>query len=331
MKKYCIWNNKGGVGKTFLSYILATEYAKQFPDKDVIVIDMCPQANVSEIILGGNGKGQDNLYTLYENNRTIASYIKNRAIRNERLGTETTYFVKASDYNTNMPKNLYLLPGDVDLDICSGIINHMETSPTRGAWLKSRKILDDLIESFESQNNTEKVFFIDCNPSFASYTELAIVASNHLIVPCTADNASIRGLVNIFKLLFSKEEDELFTKFHDKAKEAGITLPSIHRIILNRSRSHQRNAAKAFKASIQELDRRLKELREQYTDSFSDDCKQVCNIKDGNTLATVMNHTGIMLSDMKEGVFPVYGTKPRVNKSQIDSLSSDVAAIIASL
>jgi cellulose biosynthesis protein BcsQ len=27
--KYCIWNNKGGVGKTFLTYAIATEYAKK--------------------------------------------------------------------------------------------------------------------------------------------------------------------------------------------------------------------------------------------------------------------------------------------------------------
>lgn len=56
MKKYCIWNNKGGVGKTFLTYLLATEYAKNNPSQQVVVVDMCPQANVSEILLGGEWK-----------------------------------------------------------------------------------------------------------------------------------------------------------------------------------------------------------------------------------------------------------------------------------
>ena len=32
MKRYCIWNNKGGVGKTFLTYLLATEYAEKNPE-----------------------------------------------------------------------------------------------------------------------------------------------------------------------------------------------------------------------------------------------------------------------------------------------------------
>ena len=59
MKRCCVWNNKGGVGKTFLTYILATEFAKK--NVDVVVVDMCPQGNVSEMLLGGDGIGQDNM------------------------------------------------------------------------------------------------------------------------------------------------------------------------------------------------------------------------------------------------------------------------------
>jgi len=38
MKKYAIWNNKGGVGKAFLSFVLATEYAKSNPSTNVLII-----------------------------------------------------------------------------------------------------------------------------------------------------------------------------------------------------------------------------------------------------------------------------------------------------
>ncbi|KAB0743970.1 ParA family protein, partial [Pseudomonas aeruginosa] len=54
MTAYAFWNNKGGVGKTYLSFIAASEYAHTYPDSDVYVIDLCPQANVSETLLGGN-------------------------------------------------------------------------------------------------------------------------------------------------------------------------------------------------------------------------------------------------------------------------------------
>ena len=52
--KYAFWNNKRSVGKTFLCFAVASEYALQHPDVKVVVIDMCPQANVSEILLGSS-------------------------------------------------------------------------------------------------------------------------------------------------------------------------------------------------------------------------------------------------------------------------------------
>ena len=62
--KYAFWNNKGGVGKTFLCFATASEYARQHPQVKVVVMDMCPQANISEILLGGNGSGGEALQGL---------------------------------------------------------------------------------------------------------------------------------------------------------------------------------------------------------------------------------------------------------------------------
>lgn len=62
--RYAIWNNKGGVGKTFLSFMLSAEYALKYSEKKVIAVDMCPQANLSEILLGGNSTGSAKLETL---------------------------------------------------------------------------------------------------------------------------------------------------------------------------------------------------------------------------------------------------------------------------
>ena len=55
--RYSIWNNKGGVGKSFLSFVLGTEIANRNPNRYVLLVDMCPQANLSEILLGGNSDG----------------------------------------------------------------------------------------------------------------------------------------------------------------------------------------------------------------------------------------------------------------------------------
>ena len=42
MTSYAFWNNKGGVGKSFLCFIAAAEYAHRNPDTDVYVIDTLP-------------------------------------------------------------------------------------------------------------------------------------------------------------------------------------------------------------------------------------------------------------------------------------------------
>lgn len=48
---YGFWTNKGGVGKTTLSFHMATTYAELYPEKTVVVIDMCPQTNLSATLL----------------------------------------------------------------------------------------------------------------------------------------------------------------------------------------------------------------------------------------------------------------------------------------
>ena len=60
MERVIFWNNKGGTDKTTLAFQLLSEYARQNLDKKILVIDVCPQANLSELLLGGlNQSGSD--------------------------------------------------------------------------------------------------------------------------------------------------------------------------------------------------------------------------------------------------------------------------------
>ena len=68
---YVIWNNRGGSGKTNLTYHLAIKYAYRNPDKTVLVIDMCPQADLSHAFLGKSDnekmrrKKNDSFFSLF--------------------------------------------------------------------------------------------------------------------------------------------------------------------------------------------------------------------------------------------------------------------------
>jgi cellulose biosynthesis protein BcsQ len=337
--KYCIWNNKGGVGKTFLTYCLSVEYAIKNKDKTVVVVDMCPQANISEILLGGNGKGETNLSVCYNNSRTIASYIKSRYDKSRfgKIGDEVNYFVKVKDYNENMPDNLYLLPGDVDLDICSSIIDYLASAPEKGAWMKSRCFLRDLAESFELGKKEQPVFFIDSNPSFANYTQLGLIASDRLIVPCTADSASIRGIYNILRLIYGIKvgnnisEENIFDTFNAKIGEAGVNPPKIHSFVLNKARTANRDASAAYRSHVNEIENLIRKFSIDYSDKFTImiDDDRIFNMKDCNTLAPVLNFTGLSPSELHQKQYEIYGQVTQVNKTQIDPFMENLNKIIS--
>jgi cellulose biosynthesis protein BcsQ len=337
---YCIWNNKGGVGKTFMSYCLSVEYALKNPDKTVVVIDTCPQANVSEVLLGGNGKGERNLASCYNTDKTIASYIKSRydSSRFGKIGNEISYFVEVKKYNDKMPKNLYLLPGDMDLDICSSIIDYLASAPERSAWLKSRSFIADLITVFKKEHDKEDIiFFIDSNPSFANYTQLGIIASDRLIVPCTAESASIRAIYNILRLIYGVKigknisDENIFDTFNSKVSDAGLKFPKIHSFILNKARTLNKDATVAYKSHVSEIEKIIAEVSKKYPDNFMEIEKKIFHIKDCNTLAPVLNYTGEPPSNLQHGKYEIYGQDTQVNKSQITPFLDDVYRVIENI
>lgn len=79
---YTFWNNKGGTGKTSLCFQTITEYAIAHPEKKVLCIDLCPQANLSELMLGGLlGEGGQKLTQIWEENenrKSIGGYFQKR-------------------------------------------------------------------------------------------------------------------------------------------------------------------------------------------------------------------------------------------------------------
>src|SRR5262245_30504461 len=64
MNTYVVWNNKGGVGKSTITFNLSARYAELNPMQSVLVIDMCPQANVTMTLLGGGLEGEEHLLQL---------------------------------------------------------------------------------------------------------------------------------------------------------------------------------------------------------------------------------------------------------------------------
>jgi len=206
---YAFYNNKGGVGKTTLCSNAATVYAKDNPDTQVLVIDMCPQANVSQFLLGGGKQGYSINQRIQSSasRKNIVGFIDWLLKGNSSFKTpNTSYKIQVSNYNNKIEENLYLIAGDSFLESFSLALNYAVINPANTkAWVEYMTAVRRLCEfEFSRDDYRKMVVFIDCNPSFSIYTQMALVSSDRLIVPMMADFSSVEGIKGVFMLLFGK-------------------------------------------------------------------------------------------------------------------------------
>ena len=113
LKSYVTWNNKGGVGKTTLTFHMATQYALDHRDKNVFVVDLCPQANVSSAL----SQGRKKVARLTSQRKTVSFYLHQVSSSNNLSTVNLPAFLThVSGFNNQIPPNVYLLCGDIHLE-----------------------------------------------------------------------------------------------------------------------------------------------------------------------------------------------------------------------
>jgi cellulose biosynthesis protein BcsQ len=299
---------------------------------------MCPQANLSEIVLGGNGKGAETLQTLLSKKprQTVGGYFDARIDSPQRkTKTERNYLLEARKYNRNLPKNIWLVAGDPSLELQAQVISQIggQTLPP-DSWKNVRNWLDDLVTECVSAIGTPDsvMVFVDCNPSFAAYTELAMIASERLIIPCSSDGSSARAIDNIGALLYGIGGSYGDVDFKARADKFGMRLPIIHSVLLNRSTLYSKKASKAFGAMFNEIKKRAKKL--QATDPSRFVAGKSINFKvvpDNHSVAIVCSHLGRPLYSITPGQYRVHDEKPQVNDEPLDRYKDAVNDLLASI
>ncbi len=338
MKKYAFWNNKGGVGKTFLCFMVASEYARLHPETKVVIIDMCPQANVSEIVLGGNGKGSRNLTALLskEDRKSIGGYFDKRLSRpDEKLGIEGGYLIEAQDYGEKLPDNLLLVAGDPSLELQVQSINQLASvTLPKDRWKNVHSWLIDLQQGIASKYDNNVVFFTDCNPSFASYTAQALLASNRLIIPCTADGSSARAFDNIAQLLYGFDVPKQYetSNFNARVSEYNMEIPLIHLVLFNRYTMSREKPAKAFTAMYDAIKERAKSLYERQPNKFTYPVERTFyNIPDAHTVAIVSSQNALPLHSVESGQHTLEHGKIAIQPESLDRYRNELDSLIRSI
>ena len=137
-ESYVIWNDKGGVRKTTLTFHIATRYARCNSSTPVLVIDLCPQANVSMALLSTPEQcGSTHLHYLYTQQKTVSSYLQ-RSIQPGSVIKASDFLTKVKDYNNQLPYNLFLLCGDMYLELVGRSLEYQRSgidNRTYKPWL----------------------------------------------------------------------------------------------------------------------------------------------------------------------------------------------------
>jgi chromosome partitioning protein len=349
MAIYALWNNKGGVGKSYLTFQIASEYARTHPEKKILVIDLCPQANASGMLLGGMERGEEALDVLSTRTprQTISGYIQDR-IRSPYVSPKTgaRFVINVSQQNSWVPTNLFLVAGDEQLEIQASVIRRATAPGPTDAWRIVHTWISDLIEDIQNSWNQENsTVFVDCNPSFAIYTELAMSASDRLIIPFSADGSSKRAVRAVLALLYGEtrvpgsEQSEFFLN----STQFRLSTPRIYCYVGNRLTQYIKSA-KAFRTVVGEIGNeiwsvwrhnsnvfyvhppgQLPSARSAFTKMFQ------FEIVDANTASVVSSSLGIPINRLTAGLYPIVGRRSMVNQSQLDKQQPNIKELVEAI
>jgi cellulose biosynthesis protein BcsQ len=341
MVTYAFWNNKGGTGKTSLAFQTVSAYANQYPNKKILVVDVCPQANMSELLLGGlEGKGSDNLLKIQGQTQraTIGGYFQDKLINPyQKQQIVLSNFVSTPNgYNSNVPANIDLICGDPLLELQSNAISTLANTqlPTVNTWISVIEWIEDLVNA--GKHIYHAVFF-DTNPSFSIYTQMALAATTRLILPVMADDSSRRALQNAFSLIYGFKLPHPFYQeyaFATKLKVAEKPLPRVHLVLKNRLTQYM-GAASAYKAVLNtikgEVDRLLSDEETKWIFSSSDADEILVDVRDFQTTGVVSHARGCPFFKQTSGTFDIQGRRVGVKPEYLENCIAAISDVVAKL
>lgn len=196
-KKLVFVNNKGGVGKTTLSYNVGVSLAKK--GYKTALVDLDPQTNLSKMTLGEDFLETD-LFGSYDGN--ISKVL--RGITDGLSDVDLT--VKLTP--TPKIQNLYLLPGSLYLSLYEDNLISAFGEAARG--VKRGYTLTSAVDRFLNHKGLEDeidVFIIDTSPTLGLLNRIILLGSDYFVVPMMPDRFSVQGIENLGNVL-KKWKDE---------------------------------------------------------------------------------------------------------------------------
>lgn len=337
---YAFWNNKGGTGKTSLVFQAVCMYAESHPTEKILSVDVCPQANFSELLLGGLlGDGSENLSSLQSQNprKTVGGYFQERLpspYAKPATFRASNYICTPNDFNPQVPENIDLLAGDAIVELQSNAIATLANTqiPGTNTWLEIidwlRDFMDDLQDEYE-------VVFVDANPSFSLYTQIALSCVDRMVLPVMADDSSRRAIQNAFALVHGVNlPSPIYSQYSFSAKltEAERSLPQIHLIIKNRLTQYM-GPASAYQSVLTSIDNLLIELIRARPDIFSFDNLPdgIVDVRDFQTTGVVAFAKGYPFTKLQSGSAEMPGRNVSIRSDYLNNCIEAMQGVVSKL
>ncbi|QRK06065.1 ParA family protein [Archangium violaceum] len=335
----CFWNNKGGTGKTSLVFQSLCRYAEQRPEERILAIDMCPQANLSELLLGGlTNKGSDNLLKFQGAipRSTIGGYFQLRlpSPYTPPQFNSDDFIVNPAGSNSSVPSNVDLVCGDPLLELQVNAMSTLSNAqiPGTNTWLAVMDWLRDFLAPIRSRYT---MIFIDANPSFSVYTQMALAAADELVLPVMADDSSRRAVQNVFSLVYGlKVPSEIYTQhaFGTRLTAAGRPLPKIRLIVKNRLTQYM-GPASAYADVLSSIEKNVMELHQNQPALFvpTTQNKLFADVRDFQTTGVVAFAKGAPFTKLQAGRVALVGQRVRVNEEYRKHCIGAIDDLVANL
>lgn len=339
MNVYAFWNNKGGTGKTSLVFQTVCRYAELNDSKRVLVIDLCPQANLSELMLGGQEHGgSTNLLSVHGRSPrcSIGGYFDARLPSPFSVAGFSTrdYIMTPSEYNKEIPANIDLICGDPLLELQAIAMNTLANAnlPGVNTWIA---VIDWIKDLLEQVRNDYDIVYLDTNPSFSMYTQIGLAAADRIVLPVMADDSSRRAVQNAFSLIYGiRLPSPIYVQytFSRQMANAGRNLPKIHLVVKNRITQYMGDAS-AYNAVLMgissDLTASIAAYPQYFTFSKAED--GVVSVRDFQTTGVVAFARGCSFSTMPTGKLTIGGHRVQVKKEYRDNALDAIDDVVKML
>jgi cellulose biosynthesis protein BcsQ len=337
--RYAFWNNKGGTGKTSLAFQAICQYAQSHKKSNVLAIDACPQANLSELFLGGlTGKGGQKLLERQGlmPRCSLGGYFQRRlpSPYNVPDFNAHDFITRPADFNRAVPSNIDLVCGDPMLELQANAINTLSNTqiPGTNTWIAVIDWMNDFLATIDDEYDA---VFIDCNPSFSIYTQIGLAAVERLVLPVMADDSSKRAVQNALCLVYGlRLPSEIYATyaFSKKLNEAERQLPQVHLIVKNRITQYM-GPASAYAAVLEEIDIDIAKLVQSHPSyfTFSEMSDGTVNVRDFQTTGVVAFARGCPIFRLRAGKQNIGGHRVQVKEDYRVNCESAIRQLASKL